>query len=92
VQTHEELRGYFKGAPNSPFKALPREAGLKVAYRRALRVGPQVGNDIEDFGIVPDYFHSMTRNDVLKGNVDLINCAASLLVRKDFLPRPRPAM
>jgi len=92
VQTHEELRGYFKGAPNSPFKALPREAGLKVAYRRALRVGPQVGNDVEDFGIVPDYFHSMTRNDVLKGNVDLINCAASLLVRKDFLPRPRPAM
>jgi Peptidase family S41 len=91
VKTHEELREYFKRAPNSPFKALPRQAELKVAYRRALRVGPQIGNDVEDFGIVPDYHHRMTRNDVLKGNVDLINCAASLLVRKDFLQRPRPA-
>jgi len=89
VKTHEELRGYFTDAPNSPFKALPREAGLRVAFRRALRVGPQIGNDVEDFGVMPDHFHRMTRNDVLKGNVDLINYAASLLVRRDFLPRSR---
>jgi Peptidase family S41 len=87
VKTHDELRGYFKDARNSPFKALPRGAGLRVAYRRSLRVGPQIGTDVEDFGVVPDYFHSMTRNDLLKGNVDVINCAASLLVRKDFLSR-----
>ena len=79
VKTHEELRGFFKKAPNSPFEALPKGAGLRVAYRRSLRVGPQVGNDVEDFGVTPNYFHSMTRNDILNGNVDLINCAAKLL-------------
>jgi len=79
VKTHEDLRAFFKNAPNSPFEALPRGAGLRVAYRRSLRVGPQIGNDVEDFGVTPDYFHAMTRNDILKGNVDLINYAASLV-------------
>jgi hypothetical protein len=79
VKTHEDLRAFFKNAPNSPFEALPRGAGLRVAYRRSLRVGPQIGNDVEDFGVTPDYFHAMTRNDILNGNVDLINYAASLV-------------
>jgi C-terminal processing protease CtpA/Prc len=80
VRTHNELRKYFRKASNSPFRALPKGAELRVAFRRSQRVGPQIGNDVEDFGVTPDYIHRMTRNDLLKGNVDLINRAASLLI------------
>jgi C-terminal processing protease CtpA/Prc len=80
VRTHSELRKYFRKASNSPFRTLPKGAELRVAFRRSQRVGPQIGNDVEDFGITPDYFYRMTRNDLLKGNVDLISHAASLLI------------
>jgi hypothetical protein len=59
---------------------LPKGAELRVAFRRSQRIGPQIGNDVEDFGIRPDYVYDMTRNDLLKGNVDLINYAVGLLV------------
>jgi hypothetical protein len=80
VRTHTELRNYYKNASNSPFRGLPKGAELRVAFRRSQRVGPQIGNDVEDFGVRPDYVYDMTRNDLLKGNVELINHAASLLV------------
>jgi C-terminal processing protease CtpA/Prc len=81
VRTHQELRKYFQKDRRSPFKTLPNQAELRVAFRRSVRVGPRTaGNDVEDFGVTPDYFHAMTRNDLLRGNVDLINHAASLLV------------
>jgi C-terminal processing protease CtpA/Prc len=80
VRTHSELRKYFKKDSNSPFRGLPKGAELRVAFRRSQRVGPQIGNDVEDFGITPNYFYRMTRNDLLKGNVDLINHAASFLI------------
>jgi hypothetical protein len=80
VRTHTELRNYYKNASNSPFRGLPKGAELRVAFRRSQRVGPQIGNDVEDFGITPDYSYNMTRDDLLKGNVDLINRAASHLV------------
>jgi len=79
VKSHKDLRGFFKNAADSPFRPLPKEAGLRVAYRRSLRVGAQAGNDVEDFGVRADYVHDMTRNDILNGNVDLIEYAASLL-------------
>jgi Peptidase family S41 len=80
VRTHTELRNYYKSASNSPFRGLPKGAELRIAFRRSQRVGPQIGNDVEDFGITPNYFYEMTRDDLLKGNVGLINYAASLLV------------
>jgi hypothetical protein len=74
VRTHEELRRYFRKDRRSPFKTLPNRADLQVAFRRSVRVGPATaGNDVEDFGVTPDHFHAMTRNDLLRGNVDLIN-------------------
>jgi hypothetical protein len=33
--------------------SVAQEAGLRVAFRRSLRVGPQFGNDVEDFGVGP---------------------------------------
>jgi C-terminal processing protease CtpA/Prc len=82
VRTHQELRKWFRKSATSPFKALPKKAQLRVAFRRSVRIGPQSGNDVEGFGITPDYIHSMTRNDLLKRNVDLINYAASLLIQQ----------
>jgi hypothetical protein len=80
VRTHEEPRRYFRKDRRSPFKTLPNQADLRVAFRRSVRVGPATaGNDVEDFGITPDHFHVMTRNDLLRRNVDLINHAATLL-------------
>lgn len=64
--------------PNA-FSALPRNAQIRMAVRRSIRVGNHNGLTLEDFGVIPDYIHNMTRNDVLNGNVDLIEKAASIL-------------
>lgn len=65
--------------PDSPFKPLPKGARMRVAIRRTLRVGRQAGTELEDLGVVPDHRHAMSRNDILHGNADLIEKAASLL-------------
>ena len=52
---------------------------MRVAMRRTLRVGPQAGTELEDLGVIPNARHEMTRNDVLNGNVDLIEHAGTLL-------------
>jgi hypothetical protein len=80
VRSYSELREYFGRKP--PFEhKLPNGAELRVAFRRAIRVGPQAGNEIEDFGVTPDHCYEMTRNDLLRKNVDLISHAARLLVK-----------
>ncbi len=61
------------------FSPLPRNAQIRMAVKRAIRVGNQNGLPLEDSGVIPDYFHNMTSNDVLNGNVDLIEKAASIL-------------
>ena len=61
------------------FSPLPRNAQMRMAVKRAIRVGNQSGLTLEDSGVIPDYLHNMTRNDVLNGNVDLIEKAASIL-------------
>jgi hypothetical protein len=78
VWSHELLRLFFPGQ-NSPFNPLPKGASFSVAARQTTRVGERMGVPIEDLGVVPDEIHKMTRNDVLKNNVDLINHAAELL-------------
>lgn len=80
VRTHGELRKYFRKDRRSILKTLPKQADLRVAFRRSVRMGPHTaGNDVEDFGVTPDHFHAMTRKDLLQGNVDLINHAARIL-------------
>ena len=81
---HSELSVYFEKAQRSPFKILPKNADILIPIRRFQRVGPQAGNEIEDFGVRRDYRNRMTRNDVLNGNVDLYNHAAHILISKDF--------
>jgi hypothetical protein len=64
---------------DSPYRLLPKQANLRVAIRRSLRVGKQAGTPLEDLGVVPDVRHQMTRKDVLEGNVDLLAKAGQLL-------------
>ena len=82
VWTHGLLRQLFSG-PASPFQPLPQGAELRVAIRQTTRVGPQAGTLVEDRGVVPDAqpqpVHQMTRADLLKDNVDLLNRAGQLL-------------
>jgi hypothetical protein len=64
---------------NSPYKELPKGAGMRVSIRRTLRVGPLAGTPVEDLGVTPDVLHRLTRNDVLSDNVDLLERAGQLV-------------
>jgi hypothetical protein len=52
---------------------------MRVAIRRTLRVGKRAGAPVEDLGVVPNHRHLLTKDDLLNGNVDLINKACELL-------------
>ena len=52
---------------------------MRVAIRRTLRVGEQSGTPVEDLGVKPDTQYSLTRDDLLNSNTDLIDHAATLL-------------
>ena len=65
--------------PGTPYAALPRQADMRVAIRRTLRVGRLAGTPVEDLGVRSDVRHDMTRRDVLENNVDLLDAAGALL-------------
>ncbi len=82
VWTHELLRTLLAVAPAdtaSPYKQLPKNANMRVSIRRTLRVGASAGTPVEDLGVTPDKRHLLTRNDVINGNVDLLNRAGEML-------------
>lgn len=66
---------------NGPLKPLPGGAGMRVSLRRTLRVGERAGEPIEDLGVTPDIKHNMTRNDLLQGNIDLLERAGEILAQ-----------
>ena len=65
--------------PASPYEPMPNGSSLRVAIRRTLRVGPRAGTPVEDIGVVPEHLHPITRNDLMRDNVDLFAAAAGLL-------------
>ena len=82
VWTHTLLKQLLDADPadtTSPYKPLPKGAEMRVAIRRTLRVGRLAGTPLEDLGVTPDERHDLTRDDVLHGNVDLLNHAGKLL-------------
>jgi hypothetical protein len=79
VVTHDSLVSDWTGGP---LQTLPGNAKMRVSLRRTLRVGARAGEPIEDLGIMRDEEHSMTRNDLLNGNVDLLDTAGALLAQK----------
>jgi len=78
VWTHDLLRAAVPGV----FKSLPNGAGMRVAIRATLRVGPKSGTLLEDLGVKPDVQYRMTKNDLLNSNQDLINRAGEILKGK----------
>jgi len=82
VWDQADLLGLMRRQPGSPYKRLPKNAGMRVALLRSLRVGARAGTPLEELGVVPDERHYMTRTDVLDGNADLINRAAERLAKK----------
>ena len=85
VITHQWIFDALKSASKSqPWKVLPKGTEMRVALRRATRVGRNtLGSPIEGFGIQPDAIHRMTSKDLLEKNVDLIAKAGELLVQED---------
>jgi C-terminal processing protease CtpA/Prc len=80
VWTHSLLMRFLPAQVRKSFyHPLPGNSGMRVSIRRSLRVGNHTGTPIEDLGVVPDYRHHMTRQDLLAGNQDLIARAAELL-------------
>ena len=80
VWSVSEIEQFFTGPGMvSPLHQLPNGANLRVAIRRAIRVGPEAGTEIEDLGVRPDESHVMTLRDVTAGNVDIIAHAASII-------------
>ena len=70
-------------ADDFPFRPLPGGADLTVAIRRLLRVGPNAGTPLEDYGVVPDEQHLVTRRDITSNEADLMATAAELLARTE---------
>lgn len=84
VWTQELLRQLMETPPadtTSPYRPLPKQAGIRVAMRRSLRVGLLAGTPLEDLGVVPDVRHRMTRDDLLHDNADLLARAAAMLAQ-----------
>jgi hypothetical protein len=77
VWEHQHFVKYL--LPGSQYKPLPNGAGMRVSMRRTLRVGKRAGAPLEDLGVVPNKRHFLTRNDLINGNVDLLNEAGALL-------------
>ena len=75
----DDLLRAQKTDPTSPFKKLPKGAEIIVAMRRSIRVGLRAGSPLEEFGVLPDVLHLMTKRDLLDGNVDLLSRAARLI-------------
>ena len=59
--------------PEVPFKELPGGATMGLAIRRSSRVGPNYGGTfLEDDGVTRDVAYSVTRNDILHFDADLL--------------------
>ena len=65
--------------PDFPFDPLPGGADLTFVIRRLLRVGPNAGTPLEDYGLRPKRHHVTTRDDLLRGEADLMAAAAEML-------------
>jgi hypothetical protein len=80
----EDLRAALQAAEQS-LPPLPGNVSFTVAVRRAVRAGDADGTLIEDAG-VPGQPYEMTRDDIFKGNRDLIDHCAAILAAQ---PRTR---
>lgn len=85
VWDHHDLFELLRRRADTPFRKLPHNAGMRVAIRRSIRRGASAGTPLEELGVVPDKLHRMTSDDLMKGNVNLINQAGAMLSRKRII-------
>jgi C-terminal processing protease CtpA/Prc len=78
VLQHDHL---LEDWPGGLLEALPAGAKMRVALRRMLRVGERFGQPVEDLGVEPDVVTSMTRDDLLSSNRDLLDKAGMILAQ-----------
>lgn len=80
---YSDIQTLLRGDRLTPGRptGLPGGADLRVAIRRAVRVGIGEGMELEETGIVPDEVHDLTTADLLQGDVDLITHAVRMLRR-----------
>lgn len=71
----------FRRYKQAAHRTLPAGVGFRIAIRRSLRVGLHEGALLEDFGVVRDAPHRVTRDDVLRDNRELIESAGALLAK-----------
>ena len=74
VWTHSLLQNL--AVTDDRFESLPKGARMSIAIRRILR---RNGSPLEDLGVRPDYLLKMTWNDLMEGNIDLIDRAIGVL-------------
>jgi hypothetical protein len=79
---HEDLRNTLQQLPDLPLKELPAGAQLGLAVRRSIRVGENAGKVIEDVGVTCDIPYRITKNDLLKKDVDLMRFACAHLGKR----------
>ncbi|MBS1827061.1 MAG: hypothetical protein JST93_17215 [Acidobacteria bacterium] len=81
---HNELVENTGNLANLPLTCLPNGANMGVAIRRSTRVGRNFGAALEDVGVQchPDFWHKRTRNDLEKGDSDLLANACSILAER----------
>lgn len=78
VWPHSYMVNLWRSQGDSPFADLAPGAEINVAMRRSVRVGPNAGIPVEGLGTAVDRVHSLTRNDLLNNNEDLLAHAESL--------------
>ena len=74
----DTLNSVLAGTPHH-LPLLPKGVGFTLSVRRATRIGASDGAPIEDVGIVGHRSYAMTRDDLLKGNIDLLTFCGRLL-------------
>jgi hypothetical protein len=74
----DTLNGVLAGTPHR-LPRLPKGVGFTMSVRRATRIGASEGAPIEDVGIIGHRTYAMTRDDLLKGNVDLMTFCTRLI-------------
>ncbi len=76
--THDDIE-YAYHVAGLPLPARPAGIGYSLSVRRIARSGTASGLAIEDVGVSGEEHYTMTEDDVLHGNADLVEFCARLL-------------
>ena len=80
VWTHDDLLDKFPSGPDLPLAPLPPQVTMSLAIRRSSRVGPNVGQPVEDVGVMADLqYLPASPADLLDGFTDVVTHACRLL-------------